>query len=482
MTTYSVLHDGVTESQMDATYKVLFHLGEMKFMYDKILNMSPFELHEYLCNLEEEYINCFQSAQVFEKFKDLYGQPSINYCHVVHKLSPKIYDLDIADFFNSNGYYFSLKSLLHCCKCNKQLTSEQSYNLHIFGKSTKCSDCDHKITSESLLVMSTIKKYNNSKKFLLKNENFLSNVKELPEKLDEKIDTWKEFCTKIKEHMGKKFNDNVRNALHFVVNYFKPDNFLCTRRDLIKAMYSQLSFVTKICDKYEYWTNKQVIKESINRYFKFMKLIAQNKSRIFVPTMDIDLVWHTHLTNPRKYKDYCIKIAGQIINHDDTISSTDLKSGYAKTYIEWRKKYNKPYSTFKPKYEDWQSGCDGFISLIFPPYWFYRLDQWHKFSEPDTLDICDPLKNGKGVGLPVNESKLFIENNFDESLAKIHKQSHETSYVSCGGGCAIIATHSGNHGCGNHGGSHGCGGHGCGSHGCGGHGCGGHGCGGCGGH
>ena len=121
------------------------------------------------------------------------------------------------------------------------------------------------------------------------------------------------------------------------------NNISCLSFDLIQGLYRQLSFINKICGNYmccnhEYWTNPRIIEASIRRYFKFLDLIAEYRPRrkALVPTIDIDLIWHTHqcLGDSSSYCNYTRTLLGGILNHDDTIESGNLKKGtyYRKSF------------------------------------------------------------------------------------------------------------------------------------------------------
>ena len=62
----------------------------------------------------------------------------------------------------------------------------------------------------------------------------------------------------------------------------------------------------------------------LERYQRFMALAKfwprfRGTSAFFcgplVPTLDIDLVWRTHMLFPRKYEDYCRKLVGKVVEH-----------------------------------------------------------------------------------------------------------------------------------------------------------------------
>ena len=41
------------------------------------------------------------------------------------------------------------------------------------------------------------------------------------------------------------------------------------------------------------------------------------RSQELEPPLVVDLLWHTHMQNPRRYRVDCIAIAGRMIDHDD---------------------------------------------------------------------------------------------------------------------------------------------------------------------
>ncbi|CAG8479664.1 9089_t:CDS:2 [Ambispora leptoticha] len=66
---------------------------------------------------------------------------------------------------------------------------------------------------------------------------------------------------------------------------------------------------------------------------------------LFVPTLDIDLAWHTHILHPLLYRNFTIKHMGRVINHDDTLAEKTLTDGFTKTSQAWYKKYRESYRT-----------------------------------------------------------------------------------------------------------------------------------------
>jgi hypothetical protein len=82
------------------------------------------------------------------------------------------------------------------------------------------------------------------------------------------------------------------------------------------------------------------------RYFKFMRLMEVGQS--IVPTLDIDLAWHTHQLSPKQYRTWCVKNFGRAIDHDDSISlESNFGELFRETCIIWRKVYAEEYTTGK---------------------------------------------------------------------------------------------------------------------------------------
>jgi len=61
-------------------------------------------------------------------------------------------------------------------------------------------------------------------------------------------------------------------------------------------------------------------------YFRFMELMRKKDPSIpLVPTLQMDLFWHTHMRNPIQYAADCNFYFGDILEHDDAIPEDKLK-------------------------------------------------------------------------------------------------------------------------------------------------------------
>ncbi|KAJ4294725.1 hypothetical protein N0V88_004959 [Collariella sp. IMI 366227] len=79
------------------------------------------------------------------------------------------------------------------------------------------------------------------------------------------------------------------------------------------------------------------------RYIKFLQLLHAHSTLTFVPTLDIDLVWHTHQLSPIPYRNYCTTHVGRPINHDDTIKASSRSNALDDTKKHWAITYNESF-------------------------------------------------------------------------------------------------------------------------------------------
>jgi Glycine-rich domain-containing protein-like len=112
--------------------------------------------------------------------------------------------------------------------------------------------------------------------------------------------------------------------------------------DLAGAVLRQGSFVNKMNNIL--WIRSPNLSGTCSRartkYQKFFWLIAQHPAQVFVPTLDVDLVWHTHQLNPVSYYTYSLEVCGgRFIDHDDKIpqgGEGGLDEGFEETQRLWK--------------------------------------------------------------------------------------------------------------------------------------------------
>ncbi|KAL5356669.1 hypothetical protein BJX96DRAFT_187394 [Aspergillus floccosus] len=102
---------------------------------------------------------------------------------------------------------------------------------------------------------------------------------------------------------------------------------------LVENVKRQASFVDKmhaqlwICSPAAAGTTRR----AVDRYGKFVQLFKLYPDTILVPTLDVDLVWHTHQCSAALYQEYMIAHTGRFIRHDDRFGQNVLDTGFDTT-------------------------------------------------------------------------------------------------------------------------------------------------------
>jgi len=139
-----------------------------------------------------------------------------------------------------------------------------------------------------------------------------------------------------------------RRRVHKVLSAYADDRPFSL--DLVGAVIRQCSFIDKM-DKFG-WTkpgyfdhpgNEVVLYHAIARYHAFLDLMASTPKSFLVPTLDIDLAWHTHQMMGARYADDCLTKVGRFIDHDDKVEETYLANSFDSTCRAWEQHFNVPY-------------------------------------------------------------------------------------------------------------------------------------------
>lgn len=145
-------------------------------------------------------------------------------------------------------------------------------------------------------------------------------------------------------------NKNARvKLLHRIANAYSHAGYASL--DLVAAMLRQGTFIDKMVHmgwtrpgRWEHADTLAPLVRSVARYHAFLDLTYVNGWSLLVPTLDIDLSWHTHQLKGRSYREDTLRILGRILNHDDSIDAGVISSRYDQTAKLWRERFGVPYS------------------------------------------------------------------------------------------------------------------------------------------
>ncbi|KAK4099127.1 hypothetical protein N658DRAFT_498724 [Parathielavia hyrcaniae] len=78
------------------------------------------------------------------------------------------------------------------------------------------------------------------------------------------------------------------------------------------------------------------LRRAVGRYDAFLRLFVAYPGETLVPTLDIDLVWHTHQLGAGRYQRDVLARTGRFIDHDDKLGGGVLKGGMDRMRELWR--------------------------------------------------------------------------------------------------------------------------------------------------
>lgn len=208
--------------------------------------------------------------------------------------------------------------------------------------------------------------------------------------------TWKGFVHAFRETVSelratKKFKDiSKRNIFARLRSAYMGLVWRDLSIDLVAASLRQREFAKKITGEECIGIDSpDALNIATDRYHRFMLLLQKLESPTqkirphLVPTLDIDLCWHTHQLFPQAYRQWCFEHLGRGINHDDTIGKSSLKDGLRHTSLAWFQAYNEPYTTDDLKKEYVTTGRK-VAGVIFPLYGLHVLNKAKKLEHAQT--------------------------------------------------------------------------------------------------
>jgi hypothetical protein len=115
--------------------------------------------------------------------------------------------------------------------------------------------------------------------------------------------------------------------------------------DLVGAVIRQGTFVQKM-DNID-WLHSPTVMATMDRligkYHVFFHIMASHPQHMAVPTLDVDLAWHTHQLSPQRYFEYSVhntklhSSVAKFIDHDDKVDENRLSDGFEWTSKIYRK-------------------------------------------------------------------------------------------------------------------------------------------------
>jgi len=182
--------------------------------------------------------------------------------------------------------------------------------------------------------------------------------------------------------------------------------------DLVRAVLRQLQFAKKM--PLSTWNKDDILNEAIIRYYKFLNLMKLYPGKLFVPTLDVDLVWHAHQLNPSDYHKFTLTNVGNFIDHNDNIEKPSLGNGFIETAQLWKQNYNEGYSPVSV-FNKWVTPAKIAASVFFPPYAIYlgaKAISMRVYNKKGKCGVFNEKKittqRGYRIGFKANEARRMV--------------------------------------------------------------------------
>ncbi|CAG9955311.1 unnamed protein product [Clonostachys rosea f. rosea IK726] len=123
--------------------------------------------------------------------------------------------------------------------------------------------------------------------------------------------------------------------------------------DLVAAVMRQGTFIEKAVRLN--WLFSPVLRQSMDRfcqkYQRFLLIMHEDSMHLCVPTLDVDLVWHTHQLAPRAYYKSTTTHSGKLalrkpkfVDHNDKVEESTLARSFERTSATYLAKFGEVYS------------------------------------------------------------------------------------------------------------------------------------------
>jgi hypothetical protein len=124
------------------------------------------------------------------------------------------------------------------------------------------------------------------------------------------------------------------------------ENFSLFALDLAGAVMRQGVFIEKMCklDWLHSPSAKDTMARLLTKYHRFMAIMKAHPLQLAVPTLDVDLAWHTHQLSPGAYYRYTVDKTRRFVDHDDKIDDNTLSRQFEWTSKVYQDTYGEVYS------------------------------------------------------------------------------------------------------------------------------------------
>ncbi|KAK1674011.1 hypothetical protein BDP55DRAFT_555385 [Colletotrichum godetiae] len=232
--------------------------------------------------------------------------------------------------------------------------------------------------------------------------------------------------------------------------------------DLVGCVMRQATFTEKMCklNWLHFPTAQDIMAKLLNKYARFIEIIAiasSTEDKVAVPTLDVDLAWHTHQLTPQSYFNFTLAKTGAFVDHNDKVDEDKLSTAFEWTSKTYQDNYGEIYSECKCWYcetvrvmalptmkmfgigkeEKRKASCNHYTSPR--PHVCLFLEAWHAASKVNKVPMPPAAESAHVSSHPAvhtNETtaqrtatrplRLEYRNRLEETHSKARKRASET--------------------------------------------------------
>ncbi|KAL2195576.1 hypothetical protein P885DRAFT_40172 [Corynascus similis CBS 632.67] len=200
------------------------------------------------------------------------------------------------------------------------------------------------------------------------------------------------------------------------------ENFGPFALELSAAVMRQGIFVEKMCqlDWLHSPSSRDTMGRLLTKYQRFMQIMAGNPGKIAVPTLDVDLAWHTHQLSPSRYYRHTVDLTNRFIDHDDKIDDTTLGEQFEWTSRVYQKQYGEVYSECTCWYCESVRSRHSTIGQILPMSGYEKVSE--SFHDSGAASLYPPSSSAHISAHPAVSAR---SDHSTPSLSQIHRRTSD---------------------------------------------------------
>lgn len=138
--------------------------------------------------------------------------------------------------------------------------------------------------------------------------------------------------------------------------------------DTNRTIIALISYLEKASEFVINYCRTTVIEQMILRYYRFLQLKVWYPNERLIATLDIEIIWQTHLIRPQMYRDDCLRLFHRIIDHSLIIDENEdnmKEQDFNRTCSLYEQHFDEQYCSLISPNEDKNTKWIGKQSVLY---------------------------------------------------------------------------------------------------------------------